>query len=557
MAAVILAVSGGFRTTVGGLRISARSPLPVALLAVLNFMVWLAQARRAQSIGTDLEFIWDAMQKNASSIVVSIAIAIAIIAAMFSTRSAAGADASGYLSEAATMTRGRLFYADELADLARGQDPYLTSPLGWRPSPAPGRQSPTYPPGLPMLMAIPHAIAGVTGATAVVIVSAAIIVIATGLIAMRLSGGIAAILAATLIGFAPITLYQSIQPMSDVPVTAAWMLCFLLARRDRSSDPPSGIASGLVCALAVLIRPNLAPLAIVPLFAARNRIVFAMPVAFAGIALAVLQWLWYGSPIRSGYGSAEELFALANVGGNVSRYFTWLITTSPLLLLAVIGFWRVRGDRTARALGTFAVLVVAAYLAYAAFDDWSYLRFLLPALAVFAIFTAIELAGRIDRARIAVRPALTFAMVLAIVAAGISIARSKDTFRLAAQLKRVEQVADFVRDHVEPNAVIVAGEQSGSMRYYTAKPILRWEAASPEAMGLAVRELSLSARPIYFVLDAWEESLFRAKYAFTPGEALDWPPVLDAGTSNRTRVWRLSDRERFHRGEKLSTVRLP
>ena len=30
---------------------------------------------------------------------------------------------------------------------------------------ADGRQSPTYPPGLPLLMAIPHALAGITGAS--------------------------------------------------------------------------------------------------------------------------------------------------------------------------------------------------------------------------------------------------------------------------------------------------------------------------------------------------------------------------------------------------------
>jgi hypothetical protein len=152
---------------------------------------------------------------------------------------------------------------------------------------------------------------------------------------------------------------------------------------------------------------------------------------------------------------------------------------------------------------------------------------------------------------------LAFAIVLAIVALGISIARSKDTFRLAGQLQRVEQVAGFVRDHAEANAVIVAGEQSGSMRYYTSRPILRWEATSPDAMGVAARELGRAARPIYIVLDAWEESAFRAKYGFTSSAVLDWPPILDAGTSHRTRLWRLSDRERFRDGEKLKTIRLP
>ena len=40
---------------------------------------------------------------------------------------------------------------------------------------------------------------------------------ATGMLA----GGAAGVVAATLLAFTPVFLYQSIQPMSDVPVTAA------------------------------------------------------------------------------------------------------------------------------------------------------------------------------------------------------------------------------------------------------------------------------------------------------------------------------------------------
>ncbi len=45
--------------------------------------------------------------------------------------------------------------------------------------------------------------------------------------------------------------------------------------------------AGIACAIAVLIRPNLAPLAIVPFVLARNRVAFSIPVAIAAVALAV------------------------------------------------------------------------------------------------------------------------------------------------------------------------------------------------------------------------------------------------------------------------------
>jgi hypothetical protein len=550
--AVIVAVSGGFRTTVGGLRISLRSPLPLAIISAAVFAIWYVSARREKSIASDLERVWVGLNRHSKFVAATALIAV-FMTGVFRTRSAAGADASGYISESAMLSRGRLFQADELADLRRGHDPFLTSPLGWRPA-GDDRQAPTYPPGLPLLMALPHAIAGVTGASAVVIVAAGIAIVATGLLAFELGGGIAALLAASFLAFTPVFIHQSIQPMSDVPVTAAWMLCFLmLARGGGSLDASAGIA----CAIAVLIRPNLAPLAIVPLVIARNRIGFAVPVAVAGVLLAAVQWLWYGSPIRSGYGSAEELFALSNIAPNAARYARWLMGTAPAFVLAVFGAVRLRAHRLAQGLLAFAALVIGSYLVYAVFDDWSYLRFLLPALAIFAVFAAVELSAWIDRWPVAVRPLLLFAIVMGVTAHALWVTRSMDTFKLADQLRRVSVIADFINEDVPPSAVIVAGEQSGSMRYYTDRPLVRWEAATAESLTTAMATLETSRRPVYFVLDAWEDELFRTKFSALPAGALDWPPILDAGTSHRTRLWKLGDRERFLRGESLSTIRLP
>jgi hypothetical protein len=346
-------------------------------------------------------------------------------------------------------------------------------------------------------------------------------------------------------------LHQSIQPMSDVPVTAAWMLCFVMLCRGGSSDPPAGVA----CALAVLIRPNLAPLAIVPLLIARRKIAFAIPVAIAAALLAYLQWQWYGSPLRSGYGATDELFSLTNIIPNIGRYSRWWLATAPATLLGMFGVIRLRSNRTAQALAVFALLVIAAYLIYAVFDDWSYLRFLLPAIAVAAVFASVELARWIESWPVTVRVPLWFVVMLGLTAHSIWIARSFDTFRLADQLARVSTVAGYVNANLPPTAVLLAGEQSGSMRYYTGRSILRWEAASVAALSEVMPKLQRSQRPVFIVLDAWEEPLFRAKLgAAVP---LDWPPMLIAGRSQRTHVWQLTDRDKFLRGEPVDTIRLP
>jgi hypothetical protein len=62
---------------------------------------------------------------------------------------------------------------------------------------------------------------------------------------------------------------------------------------------------------------------------------------------------------------------------------------------------------------------------------------------------------------------------------------------------------------------------------------------------------------VFIVLDAWEDEPFRKQLGAYPAAALDWPPVVEAGRSHRTRLWRLSDRDRFIRGAPLSITRLP
>jgi hypothetical protein len=552
--AVLIAVSGGFRTIVGGFRVSMRSPLAAGTGALLAGAAWFFIARRDRAIAADLDVWWFAIERHATRIIGAFALVAAIIASTFATRSAAGADASGYLSQAqriAVMLPP--VYFDEVGQYVPQLAAWITTPLGWRPHEDGsdveyvGIQVPTYPPGLPLLMSVPHAMAGIDGANAIVIASAAIAVWATGMLA----GGVVGVLAALLLAFTPVFVYQSLQPMSDVPVTAAWMVCFLLLVRGRASW-----LAGVACAVAVLIRPNLAPLAIVPLLIARQRVLFAIPVAVAAVFLANFQWSLYGSPIRSGYGSAEDLFAVSNVVPNAQRYFSWLVATSPVLLLAPFGQVRLSG-RQGRALGAFASLVVVAYLIYAVFDQWSYLRFLLPALAVFCVFAAVALMAWIERRPTPWRAPLLFALMLFITAHGLFVARSREAFKLAEQLRRVEQVANFLSGDGAERRVVVSGEQSGAIRYYTTLPILRWDLATPEALRAAVVAIEDAGYSTYVALDAWEEEPFRRKFASVAEIQLDWPPMVEAGSSHRTKLWRTSDRAKFLAGERVETLRIP
>ena len=128
--------------------------------------------------------------------------------------------------------------------------------------------------------------------------------------------------------------------------------------------------------------------------------------------------------------------------------------------------------------------------------------------------------------------------LLGVTAHGVWLARSHDTFKLADQLRRVSQVADFINDNVPPAAVIVAGEQSGSMRYYTDRPIVRWEAANHESLSAAIATLEASAASRLSRPRRLGERAVPREVRRVPAAALDWPPMLEAGTSHRTRIWK-------------------
>lgn len=565
--AVALAVTGGFVVSVGGVRLSARSPGVAFTVAGLLTLAWVVAATRARAVGSDLRQLTATVERHGRAGAAFVALAAGAAAWSLGTPSSSGADASGYLSQAAMWARLDWRLADVLAaspgwPLAAG----ATSPLGWRPALEQGWQVPTYAPGLPLLMAVPFALAGNAGAFAVVAVSAAVAVWASAALARVLGGRPAGLVAAALVASSPTMMYQALQPMSDVPVAASWALCWWALASARPG------AAGMAAASAVLIRPNLAPLAAVPAawllvtraspspFGPTRR--FAFPVAVAGAIVAVLQWSWYGSPVMSGYGSAGELFALANVVPNLRLYGGWLweaepafvvaaaLTTVPAIAAAV----RVPRRPTAPgglnppstawlhgALLLFAFGVACAYLVYAQFERWTYVRFLLPALVVLSAILGALVARLAQRVPSSVRGLLVAGTVAAIVASGVLRAQRLEVFDVADRASRATEAGAALRTLLPGHAVLIAGEQSGSMRHETGRPVLRWEALDAEGLRQALQALEARGLEAWWVLDQWEEAEVRRRFATVRSAALDWPPRVEGGRLMRTRAWRVAD----------------
>jgi hypothetical protein len=175
----------------------------------------------------------------------AMAVVAFVAASAFHTFSATGSDASGFFSYAKALADGRVTRDEPLAAIAKWTEgPVTLTPLGWRVGLSAGQQVPTYAVGLPLLLAPFLAVSLVLPLTFALAVTTA------AAIACRLGGASAALITATWVATSPIALVQSMQVMSDLPVTAAWLICWWSTFNGRT------FSAGVAAAMAILIRPT-------------------------------------------------------------------------------------------------------------------------------------------------------------------------------------------------------------------------------------------------------------------------------------------------------------
>src|SRR6185503_5783307 len=115
---------------------------------------------------------------------------------------------------------------------------------------------------------------------------------------------------------------HAVNTMSDVPATALVMLAFLMSLRPSMT---AAVAGGLALALAVMTRPVLAPLGVVPFALVlwrswRHAAVFAVAAAAGPALLAWSQFLLYGGALTSGYPGFAGFFSRDRIALNAVIY---------------------------------------------------------------------------------------------------------------------------------------------------------------------------------------------------------------------------------------------
>lgn len=493
------------------------------------------------------------------------AIATMAVAAWRGSFAAAGADASGYLNEARLWAGAGLHVCPDVArDVGWPDGGWTFAPLGFRPATRPGCIVPTYSPGLPITMAIASVIGGDRAAYAVVPLTGGLLVWMTFVLGRRLSSAGLGIGAALLVTTSPAFLYQLLQPMSDVPVAAGWVTALVLALRGTAL---SAGGAGLAASMAVLTRPNLALLAVpvacvvvvMPGFSlarlkpgSTSLLAFALGLLPGIAAVALVNAALYGGPLHSGYGTLAELYDLRSAPANLLRYARWLSETqTPLVFVGLLA--PLFAAHTLVLVG-FVCAVWASYIFYFVFDEWTYLRFLLPALPVMIVSSlwTVRAFGAVLRKR------RVTALVLALVVPGLGWwqlrqAAELGVFAVRRDLIRYEMAGKFAGSRL-PRAAFVAGEHSGSLWYYTGQPIVRWDLIPPESLDRTLEDLRARGLTPHLVLEAWEVPQFRQRFAGASAiGALDWPATAEVRHRIRVRIFSVADRARYLEGATIRT----
>jgi hypothetical protein len=545
--AVIAFVSDGFSVAVGPLRVKATEPVRPVIVGLIAtvFYAWRYSA-------ADIDNFWRALFRAIKAAAVRAMPVIAllgfVVGVYYGSFSVGGSDSYGYISQAELWLTGSLHIQQPwVQQFSWPYKEWTFAPLGYKPVSTDGTIVPTYASGLPLLMALFRLVLGGNGPFFVVPVLGALVLWLTFLIGEETTGSRATgALASLLLLTSPVFLVHLMVPMTDVAVAAGWTLVVWLALRRPS---PRAFLAGLAAGATLLIRPNLLLLALVPVAAWRARprlvLVFAAGVAPGVMTIAAINAFLYGSPLESGYGGLGDIYGWSSVLPNLERYGRWLIQTqTPFVVLALLPFGLVEAfkpDEKQRArlcLASVLVLTLVSYLFYQPFDQWTYLRFLLPAFPVMFVLMAAGIRTLCNRFPAPARAPVALLVCGFCLWSGYVFARDQFIFKSRDFERRYMQAAAHVAQVTPERAVVISVQHSGSVRYYAHRITLRYDSVYEHRLDTTLTELRDKGYRPYIVLDDWEENEFRTRFGkLNRAGRLNWKPLVRIETDPEVHIY--------------------
>lgn len=459
----------------------------------------------------------------------------------YSASYAAGSDASGYFNSARLLGEGR-FQADMRVPFGHPHTEFglmAFQPLGFIIDENEPHMAPTYPTGLPLHLLVASWLVGWRHAATLVSIFAAL---GSGLVLWSLArrleltpGWAAAALA--LLWLCPLTLFASLQPMSD-QLALLWSLTALAAALRGREQLRWCLLAGLATSLAVLVRPTDA-LIVLPLALALGRnlrryLLLVLGGLPGGVFFCYYNWQVYGSPLATGYGNISTAFSAGFAPHNLAHFARWI----PALLSPLVGaalaapFMQAARRRELAVLGLWAGLLIGFYVFYFhSGETWWYLRFILPAFPVL-ILAALVVLQRLWRLIPSPRGARAmFATVLVFgVAWQLQLNRRLDVLDIPVGESYYLDTANWAKRYLPPASALFCMQMSGSLYFYTPFMLVRWDQVTVARLPELLAALRQEKRPVYAVL-----------YDFENREALErlggrWKPIA---TVRHVTFWQL------------------
>ncbi len=305
------------------------------------------------------------------------------------------------------------------------------------------------------------------------------------------------------------------QPMSDA-TAMFWGLVMVWAALRSRQNQQWALLAGAAFGIAFLVRPTnavlLAPLAFCLRLQPKVFLLFLLGgLPFAAI-FGAFNLAAFGHPLQTGYTSInlQQLITTVGAMGRVKFYVYWVgMTLSPLVLLGwvVAGLnprieWRVRALLIAW-FGAFFLF----YICYDVYDAWWYTRFVLPGypgLVLGALLTGRELCEALARKKQALGWAVGVALLAVALGFESHYVSKYELFRVGRWEYLHAESCNWANAQLPSKALIVALEMSGSLKYYTGRPTVRWDYMTAEMWPHLRKQVQKSGYQFYALLMSHE-----------------------------------------------------
>jgi hypothetical protein len=187
---------------------------------------------------------------------------------------------------------------------------------------------------------------------------------------------------------------------------------------------------------------------------------------------------------------------------------------------------------------------------YLVFEQWTYLRFMLPAMAALFILLAalmVWAARALMQTRWS-RWLAPLALAPAALVIWYGVPEGQSALRDWRVTHPVLLMGRYLREVVPPNAVVLSFMHGGTVEHFTGRPIVRMDLIVPDLDRVIDLLQRQGYRPVIVLDEVMEAPHMARTYPTSQFKELDWPPRASFAAFGR--IWYLdpADRKAYQAG---------